>query len=131
MIKKYFYASDEHSRITEIYEYSGELLPQYSHYLTGEFEDSIVARIMIGEDAIIDNKLVHIGILESEKNEFERTLKIERFYELKKFLTDTDWKIIVNNELIHAGLSPKYDAILLHEERQRARDEINELEKLL
>jgi hypothetical protein len=46
--------------------------------------------------------------------------------ELKGLLASTDWKVIVNSELIQVGLEPKYPN--LHAERQAWRDEINQLE---
>jgi hypothetical protein len=49
-----------------------------------------------------------------------------RINELKGLLTSTDWKVIVNSELIQVGLEPKYPN--LHAERQGWRDEINQLE---
>lgn len=50
-----------------------------------------------------------------------------RLLELKTLLLETDWKVIVNSELIQAGLPLKYPN--LHEERQAWRDEINKLEE--
>jgi hypothetical protein len=50
-----------------------------------------------------------------------------RYQELLRLLQDTDWKVIVNAELLQAGLPPKYPD--LHAQRQAWRDEINVLEK--
>ena len=50
-----------------------------------------------------------------------------RYQELLRLLQDTDWKVIVNAELVQAGLPPKYPD--LHAQRQAWRDEINVLEK--
>ena len=50
----------------------------------------------------------------------------QRILELKRTLQETDWKVVVNTELIQVGLPPKYPN--LHEERQAWRDEINALE---
>ena len=49
--------------------------------------------------------------------------------ELLNLLSDSDWKVTVNYELIAAGLPPKYDPSVLHKNRQSWRDEINELER--
>jgi hypothetical protein len=49
-----------------------------------------------------------------------------RYQELLRLLQDTDWKVIVNAELLQAGLPPKYPD--LHAQRQAWRDEINQLE---
>jgi hypothetical protein len=49
-----------------------------------------------------------------------------RIEELKSFLANSDWKVIVNTELIQVGLKAKYPN--LHAERQAWRDEINTLE---
>jgi len=55
--------------------------------------------------------------------------KNKRIIELKKLLSDSDWKVIVNSELVQAGLEPKYPN--LHAERQAWRNEINQLEEEL
>jgi hypothetical protein len=64
-----------------------------------------------------NNKLV-IGL---DKEEIQR-----KIVDLKIKLGDSDWKVVVNAELIQAGLPPKYPN--LHEERQAWRDDINDLE---
>ena len=56
----------------------------------------------------------------------EKILAAKRIDELKQLLAATDWKVVVNAELIQAGLEPKYPN--LHAERQAWRNEINELE---
>ncbi len=56
--------------------------------------------------------------------DIEKRIKIEK---LKKLLSDSDWKVIVNSELTQEGLKPKYPK--LHDERQAWRDEINLLEE--
>jgi hypothetical protein len=65
-----------------------------------------------------NNKLV-IGV---DKEETQRNI-----VDLKIKLGDSDWKVVVNAELIQAGLPPKYPN--LHKERQAWRDEINALER--
>ena len=66
---------------------------------------------------------------ENYKTEYlEKLNSKNRIEELKQLLASTDWKVIVNAELIQAGLDPKYPN--LHTERQAWRDEINELESL-
>lgn len=50
-----------------------------------------------------------------------------RYQELLRLLQDTDWKVIVNSEMIQSGLPPKYPD--LHAQRQAWRDEINKLEE--
>lgn len=50
-----------------------------------------------------------------------------RYQDLFRLLQESDWKVIVNAELVQAGLPPKYPN--LHIERQAWRDEINNLEK--
>jgi hypothetical protein len=52
-----------------------------------------------------------------------------RYLSLFELLKESDWKVIVNQELRLAGLMPKYDPIMLHAERQAWRDEINKLEE--
>jgi hypothetical protein len=52
-----------------------------------------------------------------------------RYLLLFELLKESDYKVIVNQERQLAGLPPKYDPILLHQERQAWRDEINLLEQ--
>jgi hypothetical protein len=52
-----------------------------------------------------------------------------RYLSLFELLKESDWKVIVNQELRLAGLMPKYDPIILHQQRQAWRDEINKLEE--
>jgi hypothetical protein len=73
-----------------------------------------------------NNTLYEIGFDEDYIKEQEKINKIHRIKKLKKFLEESDWKVIVNSELIQNGLQPKY--LNLHEERQAWRDEINALE---
>ena len=55
-------------------------------------------------------------------------IKQERIIELKRELTDTDYKIIKCSEYQLAGQDLPYDIVVLHAQRQAIRDEINELE---
>lgn len=48
--------------------------------------------------------------------------------ELLGLLSDSDWKVTVNYELIGTGLPPKYDPVVLHKDRQKWRDEINKIQ---
>lgn len=74
-----------------------------------------------------DHKLYEIG-LDAEYIQEQQVLdKKYRIKKLKKWLTESDWKVVVNAEYYQAGLPPKYPN--LHQERQAWRDEINELEK--
>jgi hypothetical protein len=59
----------------------------------------------------------------------DRPNQWSRYLELFELLKESDWKVIVNQERQLAGLPPKYDPILLHQERQAWRDEINLLEQ--
>jgi|694.fasta_scaffold90722_2 hypothetical protein len=64
---------------------------------------------------------------ETFKSKFQsKIIALNRIQELKQLLASTDWKVIVNAELIQVGLNLKYPE--LHAERQAWRDEINELE---
>jgi hypothetical protein len=56
----------------------------------------------------------------------DKELITRKITELKIKLGESDWKVIVNSELIQNGLQPKY--LNLHEERQALRNQINELE---
>jgi len=73
-----------------------------------------------------------IGYKQHQANDAEVKLLLKkanaeiRISELKVLLANSDWKVIVNAELVQAGLEPKYPN--LHAERQAWRDEINELE---
>jgi len=127
MIKTYLYAQDEHNRITDIHEENEETLLQYGAYLKGDFESSLVSKLNLGYDSIINGKIVHIGITKQELESVAQSQKIARIQELKQLLIETDWKVVVNSERIQAGLPLKY--LNLHQERQAWRDEINKLEK--
>jgi hypothetical protein len=126
MKKKYLYAKDDFNRITEIYEATPEILEQYAHYYHGEFESLKVDKLQIGLDGLVNGDIQYIGFTKEEISYQEQSLKHQRIIELKQMLQDSDWKVIVNSELIQAGLPPKYPN--LHEERQAWRDEINALE---
>lgn len=73
-----------------------------------------------------DGALYEIGSDEDFIIQQEEVTKQAKIKKLKGFLKETDWKVVVNAELIQAGLKPKYPD--LHKERQAWRDEINELE---
>jgi hypothetical protein len=126
MKKKYVYAKDHNNRITEIYEATPEILEQYAHYYQGEFESSKVDKLQIGLDGLVDGNIQYIGFTKEELSYQEQSLKQQRIIELKQMLQETDWKVVVNAELIQAGLPLKYSN--LHEERQAWRDDINDLE---
>jgi hypothetical protein len=127
MIKKYLYAQDEHNRITDIHEENEETVLQYAPYLKGEFDSSLVSKLNLGYDSIINGKIVHIGITKQEEKSIIENEKNARIQDLKQLLTETDWKVVVNAERIQAGLPLKYPD--LHSQRQVWRDEINQLEK--
>jgi hypothetical protein len=126
MKKKYLYAKDEHGRITEIHEENNDTIEKYGHYIHEEYEESLVLKLNLGFDSIINDQLVTIGFVESELKEISLNQKLSRIQYLKELLMQTDWKVIVNSELIQNGLQPKY--LNLHEERQAWRDEINAIE---
>jgi hypothetical protein len=126
MKKNYLYAVDEKNRLTEIYEENEQTLLKYYYYLKGEFEENDVNNIIFNEHGVIDGKIIYIGIDQERKKREELTAKKDRIIELKTFLLETDWKVIVNSELIQQGLAPKYEN--LHAERQAWRNEINQLE---
>lgn len=50
---------------------------------------------------------------------------------LKQELSDTDYKVIKNNEAIAAGFEPPYNPEELHSEREAIRQQIRELEEQL
>lgn len=58
-------------------------------------------------------------------NELQKDARIR---DLKFWLQESDFKVIVNQELIAIGKPPKYDPVKLHAERQAWRDELNDLE---
>lgn len=126
MKKKYLYAKDEHNRITEIHEENNETIEKYDHYIHGEYEEALVLKLKLGFDSIVDDKILRIGFVESELKSISLNKKISRIQYLKELLIQTDWKVIVNSELIQNGLPAKY--LDLHNERQAWRDEINNLE---
>jgi len=74
-----------------------------------------------------NGEIYEIGFDQEYIDSMSKEDKIHRIKKLKMFLSDSDWKVIVNSELIQVGLPPKYPN--LHEERQAWRDEINTLEQ--
>jgi hypothetical protein len=119
-MEKYYYSLDEHNRINHI---TNNVIDYYKEIeLTVEEYNSI----RLSETGIVDGKLVYVGKLKEEKDLEISFNKVSRIAELKQMLAETDWKVIVNSELIQAGLTLKYTN--LHQERQAWRDEINALE---
>lgn len=130
MIKKYIYLVDEFNRFVTISEYTEDTINYYTSekgYQHGDFEESKVQNINFGYDGIVDGVIKYIGLTEEEEKYQESSNTIGRIQLLKQMLQETDWKVIVNSELIQAGLEPKYKD--LHSERQAWRDEINQLEQ--
>ena len=66
-------------------------------------------------------------MLVAEQWQKEKLEEWIRYQYLFRLLEESDWKVIVNAELLQAGLPPKYPN--LHAQRQAWRDEINELEE--
>jgi hypothetical protein len=52
-----------------------------------------------------------------------------RIEKLKRMLSDSDYKVIKNQEMIAVGLAPEYNPAELHAQRQAWRDEINQLQQ--
>ena len=65
-------------------------------------------------------------MLAPEQWKLEKYEEWSRYLKLFILLEESDWKVIVNAELIQASLPPKYPD--LHIQRQAWRDEINQLE---
>ena len=123
-MKTYYYSLDEKNRITALYPepWLGEDQPSI------ELETDV--GFITGFYGINDEgNLYEIGFDEEYIQEQEFENKIHRIKKLKMFLEQTDWKVVVNSELVQEGLLPKYPN--LHAERQAWRDEINELEEAL
>jgi hypothetical protein len=127
---KYIYIKDDWGRIKEIYPADEENLKRYKEedgYYNYEFEESEIKNIKFGLDGLVDGHIQYIGYTQEELYLIETSRRTERIQLLKQMLQETDWKVIVNSELIQEGLPPKY--LNLHEERQAWRDEINQLEQ--
>lgn len=99
MKTQYLYLKDEKNKIIDIHEATEENLEIFQGYLQIELENFEIENIY---------------------------LTFAYITEFKRLLLETDWKAIVNAELIQAGLAAKYPN--LHTERQAWRDEINKLE---
>jgi hypothetical protein len=124
-MKKYLYILDEKNRITYISETDLEEIETENHYID-EFEPSDVAKVELGITGVKGNTFINIG-LSKEELDYNKKIHNQGLIEsYKMMLLETDWKVVVNAELIQAGLPPKYPN--LHEERQAWRDEINALE---
>jgi hypothetical protein len=119
-MKTYYYSLTETGRINHIVE---EVI---DYYQTIELTEKEFESIVLFQTGIKDNKLVDMGQEPEVLLLYAKRDKKERLQSLKYFLIETDWKVIVNSELIQAGLPPKYPD--LHEERQAWRDGINDLE---
>jgi hypothetical protein len=124
-MKKYMYILDPKGRITYIAETELETIETENHYI-GDFEPSDVQKVSLGITGVKDNKFIYIGLSKEEVDTQEIYNKQSLIEGYKIMLQETDWKVVVNAELIQAGLPPKYPN--LHEERQAWRDEINKLE---
>lgn len=122
-MKTYYYSLDETSRINHIVE---EVI---DYYQTIELTEKEFESIVLFQTGIKDNKLVDMGEDPEVLLLYAQRDKKERLQGLKYSLIETDWKVIVNAELIQAGLAAKYPN--LHKERQPWRDEINQLEREL
>lgn len=120
-MKTYYYSLNETSRINHIVE---EVI---DYYQTIELTEKEFESIVLFQTGIKDNKLVDMGEDPEVLLLYAQRDKKERLQGLKYSLIETDWKVILNAELIQAGLPLKYPN--LHEERQAWRDEINKLEE--
>ena len=70
--------------------------------------------------------------IEAQREETARKQNIEAEIEgLKKTLESSDYKVIKCCECVLNELQPPYDVGQIHEERQKIRDRINELESAL
>jgi hypothetical protein len=94
-----------------------------------EIEKADFRKVICGFHGLKNGKIVEIGYTDEEKLLIKSHNSIHRIEELKQLLLESDWKVIVNSELVQAGLQPKYPN--LHTERQVWRDEINQLEEAL
>ena len=118
-MKTYYYSLDEKNRITALSE-----IPWLENQESVQLETDV--GFITGFYGVKNGKLYEIGfdedfIKQTQKNEIQHKIR-----KIKMFLENSDWKVVVNAELIQAGLPPKYPN--LHEERQAWRDEINKLE---
>lgn len=100
--------------------------PEGENFPTIELENPYIET---SAHKIVDGKLVYVGYSQEFLTEQEKQNNLHRIKKLKRLLQESDWKVIVNSELVAAGLNAKYPD--LHIERQAWRDEINELEKIL
>lgn len=103
----------ENSKICDVYEVSDS----YLHSLDLDYKVNKIFRY-------IDNEIV-------VEEEFNSTQTKNRINYLKSKLTDTDYKIIKAYEAQLVDGAVTYDFEQVHAERQKMRDEINELETIL
>jgi hypothetical protein len=99
--------------------------PEGENFPTIELENPYIE---LGANKVVDGKLVYVGLEYNQEiiDQQEKQEKLHKIKKLKKLLEQSDWKVIVNSELVAAGLDPKYPN--LHVERQAWRDEINNIE---
>jgi len=119
-MKTYYYALDEHKRFIHITE------EELNYYEKIDLQEKDFEQIITNYHGLLNGKIVTIGQTEEEKVSFAKQHNQGLIEGYKIMLQETDWKVIVNAELIQAGLPPKYPD--LHEERQAWRDGINDLE---
>lgn len=88
--------------------------------------------LIITDNRITADTFISEGYIEHSEKDTEvialsnKLNAVQRIAELKQLLAASDWKVIVNAELLQNGLKLKYPN--LHAERQTWRDEINKLE---
>jgi hypothetical protein len=119
-MKTYYYSLDDKNRITALSQnaWLGEEQPSV------QLETDV--GFILGFYGVKNGKIYEIGFDKTYIEQQELENKKHRINKLKQWLADTDWKVVVNAEMIQAGLEPKYPN--LHQERQAWRDEINALE---
>lgn len=118
----YYYVLNEENKVVALLKQQ----PEGENFPTIELENPYIE---MGVYEVDKGKLVYVGYSQEVLDEQLKEERIHRIKKLKRLLQESDWKVVVNSELIAAGLNAKYPD--LHTERQAWRDEINELEEML
>lgn len=93
-----------------------------------EFVPAPIPTIKLGEQAVdtftvIENKIIQKWVIRTDNKEI-----VQKIESLKKELADTDYKVIKCYESYLVDKDLPYDINSLHIERQKIRDQINDLQ---
>lgn len=126
-IKSIIVETDKNNYITSITRMANSTQEELDKLPDPEFQDCYKH---IDEQFILDEEKYNTKL--KNKNRLINNIDIQKqIFELKTELSDGDYKIIKCYEAQMAGEVLPYDILEIHKERNKIRNEINELEKKL